>query len=97
MEFRSSNTVSWVIALAALLPAGAEAAAESHSPRGPATLVASSDGKTLFVANADARQIAVVDVADRRVVSSIDVPAPPSGLALSSEKGGLVCNVRRAR
>jgi len=35
---------------------------------GPVALVGSRDGRRLFVANADARQIAVVDVARGKVV-----------------------------
>ncbi len=49
---------------------------------GPVAVVGSKDGKRLFVANADARRIAVVDVAGGKVTSSIAVPAEPTGMVL---------------
>jgi len=49
---------------------------------GPVAVVASRDGKRLFVANADARQIAVVDIAGGKVSQSIAVPAEPTGMVL---------------
>ena len=52
---------------------------------GPSDLVASQDGKTLFVLNADAGQIAVVDTAGGKVARTIALPAPPTGLALSPD------------
>ncbi|MGD0898944.1 MAG: hypothetical protein ABR915_13985 [Thermoguttaceae bacterium] len=52
---------------------------------GPTALIASRDGKGLFVANADAKQVAVVDVAGRKVARSIPLPAEPTGLALSAD------------
>jgi len=52
---------------------------------GPCALVASKDGRTLYVANADARQIAFVDLHSRRVIRSIRMPAEPTGLVLSPD------------
>jgi YVTN family beta-propeller protein len=63
---------------------GLPVAAES-AYLGPTAVVASPDGKTLYVANLDANQIAVVDAAGRNVVKSIAVPAPPTGLVLSPD------------
>jgi len=53
--------------------------------QGPIAVVASPDGKTLFVANRDARQIAVVDAGGSKVSRQIAMPAPPTGLALSPD------------
>jgi len=69
------------LVLLALLPAVAPAA----DYLGPVDVVASSDGQQLFVANHDARQVAVVDLKGRKVVRTIDVPAPPTSLALSPD------------
>ena len=63
----------------------AVSSAEAAAYLGPAVVIASKDGKTLFVANADAHQIAVVDVAGRKVVRSISLPAEPSGEVLSPD------------
>ena len=56
---------------------------------GPQTLLAAKDGKTLFVALADARQIAWFDVAGRKVTRTVPVPAEPTALALSPDGGRL--------
>ena len=45
---------------------------------GPSDVVASPDRKTLYVVNADARQVAVVDVDRGAVLRSISVPAEPT-------------------
>ncbi|MHC5058077.1 MAG: YncE family protein [Planctomycetota bacterium] len=53
-------------------------------PLGPVALAASPDGGTLYVANLDARQVAYVDIARREVMRTVDLPAPPTGLALGA-------------
>lgn len=50
---------------------------------GPVAAAISPDGRTLFVANADARSVVVVDTAGRKVIGSIAVPATPTAVALS--------------
>jgi YVTN family beta-propeller protein len=52
----------------------------------PTALVASGDGKTLFIACAGANYILRFDTANRRVLDSISVPESPSGLALSIDE-----------
>ena len=59
--------------------------ARSADLLGPVATVASRDGTLLFVANADAKQVAVVSTADRKVVASIEVPATPTAFALSAD------------
>ncbi len=61
------------------------AAAEPGKYLGPLDVVASKDGKSLFVLNKDANQIAVVDPAGGKVARTIDVPATPTGLVLSPD------------
>jgi len=68
---------------------GSPALAPASDWLGPVAVVASRDGGTLFVANSDARQIAVVNTADRKVVGSIEMPAEPTALALSADGGRL--------
>ncbi len=65
--------------------AAGPAAAQPGKYLGPCDLVASKDGKSLFVLNRDANQIAVVDVAGGKVAGGIDMPATPTGLALSPD------------
>ena len=52
---------------------------------GPSALVASADGRTLYVANADAMRIAWVDVATETVTASVELPRRPNGLALNTD------------
>lgn len=50
----------------------------------PTTLVATEDGKTLFIACATTSRVLRFDTASRNVLDSIPVPEAPSGLALSA-------------
>ena len=52
---------------------------------GPDAMTASRDGKTLFIALADARQLALFDVAGNKVARTIALPAEPTALALSPD------------
>jgi YVTN family beta-propeller protein len=52
---------------------------------GPIDVVASPNGKTLYVAGADAKQISVVDADGGKVSQSIAMPAEPTGLVLSPD------------
>jgi YVTN family beta-propeller protein len=74
-----------LLALALLAPGSTAGAAEPTSYLGPCSLVASRDGTRIFVANTDARQVAVVDLAQGRVVGCVAVPAVPSGMVLSPD------------
>jgi len=51
----------------------------------PTALVATADGKTLFVAYATANQVATFDIASGKVARTLNVPASPLGLALSAD------------
>jgi len=50
---------------------------------GPVAVAASEDARRLFVANADARQIAIVDVATGKVAGSISLPGEPTGMVMA--------------
>jgi len=65
-------------------------AAETAEYLGPSVVVASKDAKTLFVANADARQIAWVELPGGNVARRIDVPAEPTGMVLSADGSKLI-------
>jgi YVTN family beta-propeller protein len=56
---------------------------------GPDAIVASRDGKTLYVTCKDSREIAVVEAALRNVVRKISLPAEPTGIALSPDDKSL--------
>jgi len=80
----------WAVCLLPGALWAAAVAAEAAGYLGPNALVASKDGTSLYVANTDARQIAVVDLAQGKVARSIGMPADPqagapTGLALSPD------------
>ncbi len=52
---------------------------------GPDAIAASRDGKTLYIALADARQLALFDVAGGKVARTIALPGEPTALALSPD------------
>jgi len=60
-------------------------AADQVKYLGPASVVASKDGKSLFVLNQDAAQIAVLDMASGKVSRTIATAAEPTGLAISPD------------
>ena len=62
---------------------GIPATAENYL--GPDAITASRDGKTLYIALTDARQLALFDVAGGKVAQTIALPAEPTALALSSD------------
>ena len=51
----------------------------------PVALVASQDGRRIYIAEAAARQIAILDVANSKIVGKISLPDLPSGLAISPD------------
>ncbi len=61
--------------------AGMAASSQAAKYLGPGSVAASPDGKTLYVANEDANQIAVV-TPDGKTTKTITVPAKPTGLAV---------------
>jgi YVTN family beta-propeller protein len=77
------------MALAAVAAGLALVSSASAGYLGPQSLLAAKDGKTLFVALADARQITFLDVAGRKVARTVPVPAEPAALALSPDGGKL--------
>jgi YVTN family beta-propeller protein len=58
--------------------------------QGPCALVVSKDAKTGYVANADARQVAWIELPAGPVTRRIDMPGEPSGLVLSPDGSKLI-------
>lgn len=74
------------------LPSLASAAAAPEKPAwlSPAALAAAPDGKTVFIACATAKQVAVFDIPTRKVIRSLSVPERPGGLALTANGSRLI-------
>lgn len=77
-------TVTCLLAGYGFLAVG-PAVADAAEYLGPLAVVASNDGKSLYIANVDAGQVAVFDVAGAKVSRSIAMPAEPTGLTLSPD------------
>nr|HPM80993.1 beta-propeller fold lactonase family protein [Candidatus Anammoximicrobium sp.] len=90
-RFRGTSRVipgAWIICVSAVL--ANVAADQTKGYLGPSTLVVSKDGKTGYVANADARQIACIELPAGPVTRRIEVPAEPTGLVLSPDGSKLI-------
>ena len=72
---------SMVVALTCGLSLSSIAAAQYLSP---STVVAGGAGKLLYVAEATARQVAVLEIESSKVVQTVSMAEQPSGLVLSS-------------
>ena len=85
------ETICTLIGLLAFAGAATTAAGDAVARyQGPRALAVSKDGTMLYVACADARQIAWVELPEGKIVRRIDVPGEPTGLALSSDGTTLV-------
>jgi len=80
----------WAWAVWGVIVPAAIAAGPPEAYLGPCALVASKDAKTLYVANADARQVAWVELPGGKVTRRVDVPAEPTGLVLSPDGTKLI-------
>jgi YVTN family beta-propeller protein len=78
--------VAWII----LSGLGSAQAEPTGAYQGPCALVASRDGKTLYVANADARQVAWVGLPAGTVTRRVSVPGEPTGLTLTPDGTRLI-------
>jgi len=67
-----------------------ENAGKAGEYQGPCTLVASEDSQMLYVACADARQVAWVELPSGKVVRRMAVPAEPTGLTLTPDGTKLI-------
>lgn len=74
--------ISFVTSLAMLI-AGA---ANAGDYKGPIKLLPTKDGSTLYSLNMDAKEIAVVSIADAQVVRTIALPGVPNDMCLSGDE-----------
>jgi len=73
-----------------ILAAFGAASADDVSPEpaaylGPSAIAVSPDGRMLFVCLADARQLAIVELPDGRIVRTVPTPGEPTGLAIGGD------------
>ena len=86
---QTSSVGATVLFLSAILMLcagpGGHAANSNDKYLSPLDVVADESGKTLYIAEKTAGQVAVLDVGSLKVTKTISVPAPPSGLALAPD------------
>jgi len=81
--------IVWLAVSNGMIPP-ANAAGQPGEYLGPCALVASKDAKTLFVACADARQVAWVELSGGSVTRRVPVPAEPTGIVLTPDGTKLI-------
>ena len=86
-KVRNSLAV-WAVC-GAITPA-AVTASPSTAYLGPSALTVSEDGRNLYVANADARQLAWIELPGGEVIRRLELPAEPTGLVLSPDGRELI-------
>jgi YVTN family beta-propeller protein len=69
----------------ALVGGTAAQAADSEPYFSPNAMVADSQGRTLFITAYSAKKLAFVEPATGKVLTTLDLPHPPNGLALSPD------------
>lgn len=79
---------AWVVAVVAAAATGR--AEEIGAYCGPCAVAVSKDGRTLYVANADARQVAWVELPGGKITRRVDMPAEPTGLTLTPDGSRLI-------
>ena len=77
---RGKISYSFLFCTVGVVLTGAASAGEPCGYLGPSKVTASPDGKRLFVACADARQVAFLN-SDGTITRRVDLPARPTGLA----------------
>ncbi len=79
----------WAAVLGGTIPV-AGAAEETGKYVGPCALAVSKDAKTLYVACADAHQVAWVELPGGKVTRRVTVPAEPTGVVLTPDSAKLI-------
>ena len=75
----------WMLLFCSLMVAARVGGGETGKYLGPCSMVPSRDGQMLYVAFADAKQIAFVNIHSGKVTRSIATQAKPTGLTLSPD------------
>ena len=79
------NIKLWMLIFCSLMVAARAGGGELGKYLGPCSIVPSRDGRMLYIAFADAKRIAFVNIHSGKVVRSIATPANPTGLTLSPD------------
>jgi len=87
---RKSVMLSIAVLVSLISVAGFVSEAAAADYLSPCAMAAARDGKTIYIAESDARQVAVFDVASLKVVKTVPVKWNPTGLAVSADGTRLI-------
>lgn len=89
---RMAGLLSWGWVFAGISMLVADDGQQAFGPDylGPSALAVRADGSLLYVACEDASQVAWVRTCDGQVIRRVDVPAAPTGLAVTADQTRLV-------
>ncbi len=82
---RSAANIAVLVVALVLFRSPASVAAAGDAWLSPSTLAATPDGHTLFVGCVTGERVLVLDPASRRVTRSVGMPAPVTGMAVSTD------------
>ncbi|MCP4641134.1 MAG: cell surface protein [bacterium] len=85
---RRTFAIIVVLLATSLLPTGVDLA-RAEAYRSPTAIVADHDQQVLYIAQATANNVAVLDIASERIVAEIPVAEHPADLTLSADRGTL--------
>ena len=89
--------MAWLAAIFVALAAAKAHGGEYGAFLGPSVLAPSKDGRTLYVANADAKEVAFLSLPEGRVYRTVPVPGEPTGLTLAPHGTRLYVTCAAAR
>jgi len=84
MSKTSLKLAGYIAAIGTMLYLTPTSLAVGEDYLSPSAMVADEQGKMLYIAEATAKQVAVFDTESSKVTGTIDVPAKPTGLALTA-------------
>ena len=85
MTSRHLTIKSWTLFFCSLIIAARLEGGKTPGYLGPSGVVSSRDSSTLYIAFADVKKVAFVDISTGRVTRSFAIPAKPTGLTLSPD------------
>ncbi len=85
MNWKKNELILLVVMLTVTLCLSMGQIASAQEYLSPAAVVADAQGKTLYIAETTAKQVAVYDIATSKVTATVAMPAEPTGLALTED------------
>jgi len=91
VNYYTAKTIAYIVV--GLISLANTYGANDNKYLSPLQVLASKEGKSLYIAEYTAKQVAVFDTEKNKVTDTIRIPGPPSGLALSDDWNKLYVTV----